>query len=212
MQSRSPANTLPGHAVYLGKYRPELPISQSVREPCRLHAALVGFVEYPVVGLTSGLAPVTALQSNATTLGNVTTAAAFEACPVPGTGPGNVVYAGRLVGPPLAWRPFAAATAYASHCLKASQAKRGKRRKTSQPVSVHACSAMPSTATWRRRPGRYGAPFRSTSSPCRPRQVPLLSPCKLLFAGGRVTCFGTFTCGPPRPALMGCRTESVSWT
>jgi hypothetical protein len=50
----------------------------------------VGYVEYPVMGLTSGLAPLADLHSNAT-------AQAFQTCALPGTGPGAVTYSGTLV-------------------------------------------------------------------------------------------------------------------
>ena len=52
-------------------------------------AALVGYVEYPVVGLVSGLAPLSTLDRNASTL--------LDACIVPGTGPATPLFSGRLV-------------------------------------------------------------------------------------------------------------------
>ena len=52
-------------------------------------AALVGYVEYPVVALASGLAPLSTLDGNATML--------LDACIVPGTGPARPVFSGRLV-------------------------------------------------------------------------------------------------------------------
>jgi len=51
-------------------------------------AALVGYVEYPVVGLESGLAPLSALSSNVTAL--------LNGCIAPGTGPLAPLFAGRL--------------------------------------------------------------------------------------------------------------------
>ena len=54
-----------------------------------LNAALVGYVEYPVVGLVSGLAPLSTLAGNATT--------PLDACIVPGTGPASPLFSGRLV-------------------------------------------------------------------------------------------------------------------
>lgn len=51
-------------------------------------AALVGYVEYPVAPLISGLSPVQALHANSTLV---------DTCAVPGTGPGNALYSGRLV-------------------------------------------------------------------------------------------------------------------
>ena len=53
--------------------------------------ALVGYVEYPVAPLSSGLSPVLALTNNGTLV---------DTCAVPGTGPGNALYAGRLVSHP----------------------------------------------------------------------------------------------------------------
>lgn len=69
--------------------------------PCRdTRAALVGYVEYPVVGLTSGLAPLSTLDRNATML--------LDACIVPGTGPAKPLFSGRLVRLSMVegvWRP-----------------------------------------------------------------------------------------------------------
>lgn len=66
-----------------------------------MHAVVVGYVEYPVIGLESGLAPVSDLlpaTSNLTAHSNTTNA--FVACPEAGTGPSGVVYAGLLVSNP----------------------------------------------------------------------------------------------------------------
>lgn len=79
-----------------------------------MHAVLVGYVEYPVIGLESGLAPaadlspVLAASANLTAHSNTTNT--FAACPEAGTGPTGVVYAGSLVGPPCSpedWYPTA---------------------------------------------------------------------------------------------------------
>ena len=62
-----------------------------------MHAVLVGYVEYPVIGLESGLAPaadlspVLAASANLTAHSNTTNT--FAACPEAGTGPTGVVYA-----------------------------------------------------------------------------------------------------------------------
>lgn len=57
----------------------------------------MGYVEYPVVGLVSGLAPLSTLNSNSTTL--------LNSCIVSGTGPAAPNFSGQLVRPPgLLWR------------------------------------------------------------------------------------------------------------
>ena len=54
-------------------------------------AALVGYVEYPIVGLASGFAPVSDLSSNATN------PVPMSLCVVPGSRASAADYAGELV-------------------------------------------------------------------------------------------------------------------
>ena len=60
-------------------------------------AALVGYVEYPVVGLASGFASLSDLQADIAGSSGNGTEAYFGACVVPGTGPSGTIYAGLLV-------------------------------------------------------------------------------------------------------------------
>ncbi len=59
----------------------------------------MGFVEYEVVGLASGLAPLADLQADLAGI-PVNDTVLFGACPVPGTGPSSTVFAGQLVRAP----------------------------------------------------------------------------------------------------------------
>ena len=155
---------------------------------CLAHAALVGFVEYPVEGLASGLAPLSDLQTDlAGAL--VNNSVPFGACIVPGTGPSSTVYAGQLVrAPNLAHQCRAPLMPTCSVSAAGDLAKTLSSSCFASIICTHAWvrarSVMRSMAMWRVRPGRSAAPSPSMSSPWPPPQArmhlsPLLSatPC-----------------------------------